>query len=194
MGAAVQSTGVATVVANPSTATLTIGAQGLTDAGGARTPGLNDYDGTLANPGLIAADMVAAINDGANAFGAIATAVDAGGGVINLTAVPIGAAGDAVALVTSDVLDVTVSGAFMAGGIDATDTTAVLLAAAIDALEDYAAPVPGANVITVTGPVGPIGNDLVFQAGGSSPASFTLVPVDGQFSGAEPFIGPPIIT
>lgn len=42
--------------------------QALTPAGGARTPGLNDYDNTLGAPNLIAADIAAAINDPANAF------------------------------------------------------------------------------------------------------------------------------
>jgi hypothetical protein len=117
----VQATAQATVVANPSTATLTIGGVALTDAGGPRLSGANNYNGTLGSPALIAADIVAAINDGANGFTAIATAVDGGGGVINLTAVPIGAAGNTITLATSDVLDITVSGALFANGTGTSD-------------------------------------------------------------------------
>src|SRR3989344_5726966 len=89
VGATAAATATATVVATPSTATLTIGGQALTDAAGARTPGNNDYDGTLGTEALIAADIVDAINDALNGFAAIATAVDAGGGAITLTAVPV---------------------------------------------------------------------------------------------------------
>jgi hypothetical protein len=191
----IQSTGTATVVANPSTATLTIGGQALSDAGGARTPGSNDYDGTLGSPALIAADIVAAINDPLNGFGAIVTAADAGGGAVTLTAVPLGAAGDLISLATSDAGDITVTGAFLTGGQDETgmDGTAANLAAAIDALPGYSAPVPGAAVVTVTGPFGVIGNEVAFYAGGANPQNFTFDPIDGTMDGAEPEIGPPVL-
>jgi len=79
--------------------------------------------------------------------------------------------------------------------IDYTGTTpgdvAVNLAAAIDALPGYSAPVPGAAVITVTGPAGPTGNDQEFEAVyGGSIQNFTLAPIDGTLTGGEPFIGP----
>jgi hypothetical protein len=191
-GAAVQATGVLTVVATPSTATITIGGTALTDAGGARTPGSDDYDGTLATPALIAADIVAAINDGANSFAGIATAIDGGGGAVNLTAVPIGTLGNAVTLATSDVGDVTVSGALMTGGEDTTEVLATSLSDAIDVLPVYSA-VAAASVVTVTGPFGIIGNHVVFKSDGSSPANFTFAPTDGSLAGAEPTIGPPLI-
>ena len=126
---AIQATAVATVVAFPSTADLTIGGVVLTDAGGPRTPASNDYDGTLGSAALIAADMVAAINDGGNTFTTEATAVDSGGGVITLTAVPVGLAGNAVTLTTSDAGDVTVSGGLLAGGSGGTSYPLVGLAA-----------------------------------------------------------------
>ena len=80
-----------------------------------------------------------------------------------------------------------------------TALSAVALAAAIDALPGFSAPVPGASTITVTGPPGVDGNGLLFEAVYTgSVVNFTLTPVDGSvpgtMSGAEPFIGPPAIT
>jgi hypothetical protein len=183
--AVVQATATATVVAFPSTATLTVGGTALTDAGGARTPGSDDYDGTLGSAALIAADIVAAINDAANSFAAIATASDAGGGAITLTAVSLGGPGDAVTLTTSDAGDITVSGATFDGSVDGTATN---LAAAIS-FPGYSATSVD-DVVTVTGPVGPEGNYALFRAGGSSPYVFTLSPDNGSMSGAEPALGP----
>jgi hypothetical protein len=142
---------------------------------------------------LIAADIVAAINDGANGFTAIATAVDGGGGIVNLTAVPIGDLGNAVDLATSDALDITVSGAFLTGGNDAVDALATIIGAAIDNLPEFSAVVVD-DTITVTGPAGVMGNELAFYAGGSSPQNFTFTPTDGTLAGAEPEIGPPVLT
>lgn len=110
---ALQATATATVTAFPSTATLTIGGQTLTPAGGARTPGANNYDNTLGTVALIRADIVAAINDPANDFTAIATASSGAGGLLNLTAVPSGPLGLAVTLVSSTGT-ITVSGATFA--------------------------------------------------------------------------------
>jgi hypothetical protein len=104
-----QATATATVAATPSTATLTIGGQALTPAAGPRTPGANDYNRTLGTVALIRADIVAAINDPLNGFAAIATASDGTGGVLNLTAMPLGSLGNAVTLVSSD-------GSLIAGG------------------------------------------------------------------------------
>jgi hypothetical protein len=196
----IQSAGTATVVATPSTATLTIGGQTLIDAGGARASGSNDYDGTLGTEALIAANIVEAINDPANGFAAIATASDGGGGLIDLTAVPLGTAGDAVALVTSDAGDITVSGAFLTGGQDQTgqDQTAANIAAVIDVLPGFSA-VSGAELVDITGPAGVDGNGVLFEAVYTgSVVNFTLAAVDGSILGtlanAEPFIGPPAIT
>jgi hypothetical protein len=97
-----QATSVVTVGTSPSTATLTIGGQALTPTAGPRTSGSNNYNSTLGSIALIRADIVAAINDPLNGFAAIATASDDTGGVLNLTAVPLGSLGNAVTLVSSD--------------------------------------------------------------------------------------------
>jgi hypothetical protein len=193
VGAVAQATGSATVVATPSTATLTIGGVPLTASAGARTPGANDYDGTLGTVALIAADIVAAINDGANGFAAIATAVDGGAGLVSLTAVPVGAAGNAVTLATTDVLDVTVSAATLANGVNAAASTATALASAIDDLPGFSAVAVG-STITVTGPFGLDGNTQDFLATyRGAIQNYTLTPTDGVMTGAEPFIGPPVL-
>lgn len=189
---AVQSTASATVVATPSTATLTIGAQALTDAGGARTPGANDYNGTLGTVEAIAADIVAAINDPANGFAAIATAEDGGGGLINLTAVPVGSLGDAVTLVTSDAGDITVSAANFSGGVDTDDSISANIATAINAIPGFSA-TPAGAVVTVTGPPGVLGNEIALKAGGAAPYNLTLAPTTGSLAGGEPVIGPVLI-
>lgn len=192
-GVATQATGTLTVVATPSVADLTIGAGILTATAGARTPGSDDYDGTLGTPALIAADIIAAINDPANGFGAIATAASGGGAVVVLTAVPVGAAGNALALATTDAGDVTVSGATFTGGVDAPATTATNIAAAISALPDFSA-LAVADAVTITGPFGPNGNDIQFAAIYTGTVqNFTLSPNDGFFAGGEPTIGPPTI-
>lgn len=78
-----------------------------------------------------------------------------------------------------------------------TDTaaTATNLAAAINNLPGFTSPVPGASVVTFTGPPGINGVYLVFEAGGYSPAMFTLSPVNGSLESgpAEPHIGPPVL-
>lgn len=75
--------------------------------------------------------------------------------------------------------------------VDAASTanTATNLQTAIDALPGYSASVLGSDV-TVTGPRGPIGNEVVLKATGVSPANFTIT----TFSGALPAIGAPTIT
>jgi hypothetical protein len=186
---AVQATASIVVTANPSTATITIGGQALTPAAGARTPGNNDYNNTLGSPALIAADIVAAINDGANSFGAIAVAVNAGGGSVDLEAIPVGAAGNAVTLASSDGT-VTVSGATFSGGLDADENYALFLAQVISASCPPFAAVAAGNAILVSGPVGPIGNETAFYATGASPGNFTFSPDNLRMAGAEPFIGP----
>lgn len=47
---------------------VTLGGVSLTSVAVPRTPGSNNFDGSLGTPALIAADMVAAINDPANSF------------------------------------------------------------------------------------------------------------------------------
>jgi hypothetical protein len=186
-----QATATATVAATPSTATLTIGGQALTPAAGPRTPGANDYNSTLGTVALIRADIVAAINDAANSFAAIATASSGVGGTLNLTAVPAGSLGNAVTLTSSDPT-ITVSDATLTGGLDPDESTALNLSVAIDALPEYSA-VAASNVVTVTGLPGVLGNAVLFAATGSSPNNFTFSPEDQRMAGAEPKIGPPLI-
>jgi len=191
VGANVSATGTVTVVAAPSAATLTIGGVALTPAGGARTPGANDYDNTLGTVALIAAEITAAINDGANGFVGIAVALAPGGGLVDLTAVPAGAAGNAVTL-ASNHASVTVSGVALSGGLDPDESTASNLASAVNHLMGYSAVAAG-NVVTVTGITGPLGNEVLFASTGSSPNNFVFSPDNLRMSGAEPAIGPPII-
>ena len=75
-----------------------------------------------------------------------------------------------------------------------TATTATNLATAINELPGFTAAGPAGSVITFTGPAGPGGNDIVFLAGGGSPAMFTLAPATGTLQSAEPVIGPPSIS
>lgn len=192
-GAATQATGTVTVVATPSTATLTIGGVALTDAGGARTPGANDYNGTLGTTDDIAADIAAAINDGANGFAAIVTAA-AVGSVVTLTAVPVGTLGNAVTLTTSDATDITVSGALLSGGVDAAGNSATALATYINGLSGYTASSGGTDIVTIAGPPGPDGNFIRFEAtyeGGVE--NYTLSPTTGVLAGAGPTLGPPVL-
>lgn len=71
--------------------------------------------------------------------------------------------------------------------------TATALSTAINNLDGYSA-VPAGVVITVTGPVGVLGNEADFRAGGVSPYLFVFSPDTGAMAGAEPEIGPPTIT
>lgn len=71
--------------------------------------------------------------------------------------------------------------------------TAASLNTAINNLDGYIA-LPAGAVITVTGPVGVIGNEADFRASGVSPYLFTFSPDSGAMAGAEPEIGPPTIT
>ena len=122
----VQATGTMTVTTNPMTGAgagdkVTIGGQDLISAAGARTPGANDFNGSAGSPALIAANMIAAINDPANAFGAIATAADGGPAIVVLKAVPIGILGNAVTLTKTLAVagEITLSDANLANGHDA---------------------------------------------------------------------------
>jgi phage tail sheath gpL-like len=77
-----------------------------------------------------------------------------------------------------------------------TAATATNLAAAIDNLPGFTSPVPGASVVTFSGPTGLQGQYLTFRSGGYNPAMFTLSPSNGGLepgSPAEPTIGPPVI-
>ena len=87
---------------------------------------------------------------------------------------------------------VLISGEDYAAGAT-TALTAVALGAAIDTLPEFSAAVVGSTV-TVSGPFGPSGNDLLFEAVyRGSVQNFTLDPTDGFLDGAEPTIGPPTL-
>jgi len=124
-----QATGTATVAQAPAAATLTIGGLALAPAGGARTPGANDYDETLGTPTLIAADIVAAINDAANQFDTLYVAANVGP-IVTITVIQPGAAGNATTLAT-DGVTITVSGALFTGG---TGTNAIVASNLVTAI------------------------------------------------------------
>lgn len=94
--------------------TITIGGTALTAAAGPRTPGADDFDGTLGTPALLAAEIEDAINDPVNSFVTIATATSAGPDVTLVSVVP-GFAGNAVTLATSSA-NIDISGATFSGG------------------------------------------------------------------------------
>lgn len=85
------SSGTMTVAAFPVPATETVTYLGLTltSVAGARTSGANDFDGSLATTALIAADMLAAIQDPLNAWATVVTATLAGS-VISLVTIAVG--------------------------------------------------------------------------------------------------------
>lgn len=97
----IQATGSVEVVAATAGDTITIGGVVLTGVAGARTPGSDDFDATLATPPLLAAEIAAAINDGANSFTGTVTASNTNQYVL-LTAVPIGEAGNSITLATNN--------------------------------------------------------------------------------------------
>jgi len=98
---------------------FTIGGTNLTNAAAPRTPGNDDFDGTLAIPAM-GADIVAAINDPLNSFTTICTAADLGGGLVQLTAVNAGTIGNTITLAATLAApaDATLSGATFTGGLD----------------------------------------------------------------------------
>ena len=71
--------------------------------------------------------------------------------------------------------------------------TATSLATAIAKLDGYGA-TPAGAVVSVTGPVGVLGNEASFRASGVSPYLFVFSPVGGSMGDAQPTIGPPTIT
>jgi hypothetical protein len=83
----------------------------LTGVAGPRTPGANDFDGTLVTQPAIATEIAAAVNDAANDFAVSATAV---GAVVRLTADVGGEDGNQTLSPSSPVITAT----GMEGGID----------------------------------------------------------------------------
>ena len=120
----VKSSGTILVNAVPVAAgtVLTVGGNTLTAGAGARTSGANDFDGSLGTVDLLAAELVAALNDAANAFSAL---IDASvlADTVTLTAVTAGVWGDGITLSTSSGVLFTLSGLALAGGQDADTIT-----------------------------------------------------------------------
>lgn len=125
-----KATGTIVVATQPSTATLTIGGVALVPAGGARTSGDNDYNETLGTVALIAADILAAINDPANDFAVNVVATTPVAGSVLLTAVTPGEYGNDIDLASSTAT-ITVSGASLTGGVGTDASAAASLAAAL---------------------------------------------------------------
>lgn len=80
---------------------------------------------------------------------------------------------------------------FVVGG--GVNDTASNLADAISTLPGYSAVAVG-DLVTVSGLNGILGNEVLFTSGGSSPNNLILSPSNGRMTGAEPKIGPPLIT
>jgi hypothetical protein len=110
-----------TSVPLPAGTTITVDTVTLTAVAGARTPGDDDFSGSLGTPALVAADIAAAINDGSLAGFGVATAT-ASGAVVTVVAATEGAAGNDVALATSSP-SVLLSGSSLSGGADADTLT-----------------------------------------------------------------------
>lgn len=114
--------------------------------------------------------------------------------------VPVGSVGvvtvadndfTAAAVLTLGEYTITSNEDYTPGGTTA--LTAAALGVAINALPQFSAVVL-LSTITITGPAGPDGNDLVFDVTYSgSVENFTLNPATGFLSGGEPVIGPPTI-
>jgi hypothetical protein len=136
---AVKATGTITINTAPLTApttdklALTSTSSGRTrflkSVSGARTPGANNFDGSLGTVAALATEIVAAINDVANAFDTLYFATDLGGGVVQIDAVTTGSDGNSLALrktLTSGG-DITLSPTtgFLTGGSN--DTSPVLI-------------------------------------------------------------------
>ena len=103
----------------------------LTPAGGARTSGQNDYDNTLGTPTLIAANIVAAINDSSNNFDTAGFSASNVGATITLTASLPGPIGNQIS-VDNDIPEISSTGTYFTGGALSSDTTLTLVAAPAD--------------------------------------------------------------
>ena len=116
VGAGTYASGTVTVDSAPLTVadTITIGGVVLTGVTGTRTSGSDNFsvDGTTV--ATVAAEIVAAINDASNSF---AVTVEASylAGVVTITAIVAGTAGNAITL-TVNSTGLTASGALLSGG------------------------------------------------------------------------------
>jgi hypothetical protein len=120
----IQATGDFTIATAPLPvgATVTIGGIVLTNAGGPRTPGSNNFDGSLGTAALIAADIQDALNDAANTFDTLVSPL-AVGATVDLVAVSEGTDGNSVTLATNSPADIVLSGTGLTGGVDADTIT-----------------------------------------------------------------------
>lgn len=133
----------------------------------ARTPGVHTNEGLLTGttPG-VAVRASATITVASNSFGSPAT------------------------LLLGD-YTVTSGQDFTVGG--STALTATALATAIDGLPGFTA-VAVLSTVTVTGPAGPMGNETPCSAVyAGSVQNYTLSPATGFMSGAQPYLGPPVL-
>ena len=115
--------GTVTITSSPIPAgeTITIDSVTLTSVAGARTPGNDDFDGSLGTAALIAADIMAAINDGSlSGFGVAEATLS--GSVVTVEALVGGAAGNDIVLATSTPI-VVLSGTTLEDGADADTLT-----------------------------------------------------------------------
>ena len=99
---------------------ITINGTALTGTAGTRTSGSNDFSVSGMTDAAIAAEIVDAINDSANAFSSLVSAEATGAGlnVVTLTAITAGSGGNAITLAASTTPpgNMTPSGANLTGG------------------------------------------------------------------------------
>ncbi|NBP24923.1 MAG: hypothetical protein EBU81_10340, partial [Proteobacteria bacterium] len=94
--------------------TVTIGGVTLTSVAVPRTPGSNNFNGSAGSATLVAADIIAAINDPANGFTTTCTAASTGGSQVQLTAISFGP----VLLTTSNSAQILIPASFSGGEQD----------------------------------------------------------------------------
>jgi len=194
---------------------VTINGNTLTGVAGARTPGANNFQVTASD---VAAEIVAAINDAANAFKTDVVACRTGN-FVGLTAVTAGAAGNSLTLATSDPTEVSLSGDTLLGGgqsagqsvfrlgpytlvtglhwspvVGNINSSATALAAAINRLQCYSATAAG-PVVNIVGPPGvQDAEGLVFSVSYDGVVeNFAVSPTNGFLGGGAPNMGPPEI-
>jgi len=185
----------------PAGQVLTIGGIALTSVAGPRTPSAHGFNGQLGSATLIAQEMADAINDAANTYETLVTA-SAVGGVLTLTALTTGAAGNALTLVSTIALSL-LSGATFTGGLDA-DTLQIggnfLLTAVAGARTS------GANDFSVAGSTfdvaqsisdalnDPANNFTALVTASAASGRVTLLAVPGGVQGNSIYVGTTSIT
>lgn len=101
---------------------IAVGGVELTGFGGARTPGNDDFNVGAVDLGV---EVAEAINDPLNSFSSLCTAVSVpASGLVTITAVPIGALGNAVTFTSTQPLRLIVSGTgLLSGGLNGCTVT-----------------------------------------------------------------------